>query len=179
VFQQTRRPWVAIDTTGDKGIVPHDALTSDESFVYFPLRYSLKNFGQSPANVQVDATILSINYAQDAELVHEVDKFCEHPINDEVAPQYDWPAAIVPGTMIYNHTLQLPIKPEMQKEGIIKPTIVGCVWYRATTGDTKTLHKTPFSGQVSRAVDESGATVEAPNIVAIPFPRTAFPKRTG
>lgn len=151
------RPWVTIDNTGDKGIVPYAPLSVDKGIANFPLRIALKNSGRSPARVNIGAEVVDIHHDQGETLAKEVDRVCAK------SPAYSWPAAIAPTTMTFNHVFQFPLKGDTKK---IEPTIVGCIWYEATTGDTA-LRNAPFSGQITQANDEKGAPVEAPKTLPI------------
>jgi hypothetical protein len=156
-MQLDKRPWVAIDNAGDKGIVPYDPLSVDKGVANFPLRFTLKNGGQSPARVEIGAEIVDIHHDQGETLAKEIERVCTKP------PAFSWPAAIVPGTMPYNHIFAFPLNGDTKR---VEPTIVGCIWYEATTGDN-TLRKAPFSGQITQANDEKGASVEAPKTLPI------------
>jgi len=171
-MQLEKRPWVSIDNTGEKGIVPFDDLTIQGSTANFPLRVSLKNFGQSPAKVEIRADIVNVGYDTGATLLTAVENTCKSQGQPE-STYKGWPATIVPGTITYNHTWSPEIT-KITQGNEIKPTIVGCIWYQATTGDTS-LHKTPFSGQISMATDSKRAAVEPTNPIQIP-PKRAIAK---
>jgi hypothetical protein len=182
------RPWVAIDTAPDKGIVPYGDLTfatsgvsgssvgavSDSSivtapegaiFANFALRYSIKNFGRSPANVYISTDILNKGYPRHTpQWVIEVEKFCDKNEKMSLSP-HGWPATIVPGEA----NLSFRRKLQIQKDTLeIKPTVIGCIWYRSTIGKDEKIHRTPFSGNISMKEDVNHNPADDINPIAIP-----------
>ncbi len=173
-FVADNRPWVAIDTGSDKGIVPYEDMqvginaTIPSDYVKFVLSYSLKNFGRTPAYVEINTEVRDINYPLHGKyLTNMVEQFCEDDYRNRVSlGKNGWPCTIVPGTMNYNRPEILPITEKMRKTGKMEPTVIGCIWYRSTNAGDNAIHKTPFSAQISMKTVAPENT--AP--VAITFP---------
>ena len=192
-----RRPWVALNTA-DKGILLYgdlgfavsgvsgssggsgfNVVTAPEGAQYanFSLCYSVKNYGGSPANVEINTEVINnpTNYPfHGPELVTKVDNFCDKDYRDRVSlKQHSWPATIVPGEMNINVRRRLEI-PKGTLE--IKPTVMGCIWYHPTIGKDEEIHRTPFSGNISMKEDVNHNPADDLNPVAIPVSMGRIPK---
>jgi hypothetical protein len=156
-MQVEQRPWVTVDNADDKGIAPYGLLqvapaanrigaVFDNTTAQFYMTYLLKNYGHAPANVDVNTEVVDEGYPKDKDMLKTVQKFCaKDRIRAEASAP--WPLTIVPGTMLFNLPRELKITPKMRERGSIKPSVVGCIWYRSTIGD-KSTHSTQFAGHV-------------------------------
>ena len=154
-LEANERPRVTLENRQDKGIVFFDPLAADNAttFLEFRLEYLLKNFGHSPAYIDIESQVVDQNYPHWIELQELVRKKCDSSESLVRSPKYPWPNVIVQ-EMNYGQVLQLKITDVMRKEGFAKPTIIGCIWYRSTT--TGAIYKTPFAGQISMSTENSG-----------------------
>ncbi len=180
-----QRPWVALDTSTDNGIVLYEDMkfgydtytsnwervVSDNRLVAnFALRYSLKNFGRSPAYVEISTKVItSPTYPVHGNpLTNKIEAFCDKDYRDRVSRgSHIWPATSVPGTMSYNIPQSMKIDHESVTRGTIKPTVIGCIWYRSTTGEIDRIYKTQFSGNISMK-EGNGHRADDLNPIAIP-----------
>ena len=165
------RPRVALDNREDEGIVFSEGpdnmgANNATTILEFRLTYLLKNFGRSAAYVEVLAELVDKNYPIGINVDTLVQRKCD---SDEAlirAAKRQWFTTIVQ-QMGYNQPLQLKITDAMKKDGFVRPTIVGCIWYRSTT--TGIIYKTPFSGQISMSTDDSGKLAQDMSPVKIPI----------
>ncbi len=176
-FRIAQRPWVALDTANQESIAPYRDLNfvvsgvSGSNMVVF--RYSINNFGHSPANVDIGTKVFNnkTDYPRHgAQLLADVQKVCD----EDRARVKLWPCTIVPGAMAYNGGASLKITKEMWETGVIKPTVIGCIWYRSTIGDT-TIRGTSFSGNISM-VKDGGRKADDLNPIAIQLPKGSTSK---
>lgn len=187
-----QRPWIALDNTTARAVVFYEdlkgggmedvigpavgnesitdinrRLNANAAYVNFYLRYSIKNFGHSPANVRIHTTVVDQGYPRYKNLLEVIRR--ENVCGEQ--QDKDWAWTIVPGGTTYNHISSLEINQKMWETRTIEPTVVGCIWYRSTIGDKSTIHKTPFAGHISMATDEKGQPVQDPSPIPIPLRR--------
>jgi hypothetical protein len=152
------RPWLGLDNTDDnKGIVPYGSLGAsipaangfgaviEAAKATFYMTYLVKNFGRSPANVEVTTEAVDKSYPTDKERRTLVKGYCDnHSVSAEALL-----LTINPGTTKVNRKSELAITPDMIRNHVtIRPTIIGCIWYQSTVGNSPTVHKTPFAGHI-------------------------------
>ena len=150
----SERPRMALDQErGQEGITFDRGVPSDEGpkTVTFFLRYSLKNFGHSPAQVSVSAEVVNQDVGTAGNLTDRVKTKC---ITDraKVKAEDPWPETIVKEGSFGQNENQLKITPEMRNKGFINPSVIGCIWYRSPAGTD--IYQTGFAGQISMRTDD-------------------------
>jgi hypothetical protein len=157
-----QRPWLGLDNADERGIGSYDGslqqvrpasnstfqeINPDAQYAQFILTYRLENYGHSPANFKVDTEIVSRDWPKEDGMLQAIQSFC-----DKTEPRETWPLIIVPGKMNLNLTSRLELTPqireEMRKHGTIKPSIVGCIWYRFKIRNRPVTHTTRFGGNI-------------------------------
>lgn len=149
-------------------MVAYDDLKIGPTFVEVAVHYWIKNFGQSPAYVEIQQEIVDIDYPTHIpELLTKIDRYCDDDFARVSNRTHYWPATSVPGEMGYNQIVRKQFTEGMNQR---KPTVIGCIWYRSTIGED-TIHRAQFSGHLSLAQDKSGHLATDLNPIPIPtFP---------
>lgn len=158
--EANNRPWLGLDNTNDRGIVPYGhphqvipatnqtliGATVSKEYIEFTLTYALRNFGHSPANADVRTRIVDVGYPkQPVEILNTVKECCDSDFPH--AQNRLLPVTVLPGEIDYTKTIRLTITPEMRQRGSVRPSVVGCIWYRAIIGDSE-MHRTQFYGNI-------------------------------
>lgn len=185
--EAANRPWLGLDNSDNGAIVLNEGvgvananefrrlyaingfITKEPPafvsgvFAKFYLRFLIKNFGHAPASVRINAEVIDVDYPHGDRLLNAMknSKVCEEEPKE-------WMFTVIPGETSYYLIRTLDLQSELiRKRHAIRPTVVGCIDYRFTVGDTKTIHKTPFAGQISMATTKEGNRA-GPEPVEIP-----------
>jgi hypothetical protein len=153
-LEANERPRMALDQErGQEGITLDRGVPSDEGpkTVTFFLRYSLRNFGHSPAQVNITAEIVNQDGGSAGSLTDRVKTKCDTDYA-KVKAEDTWPETIVKEGSFGKNENQLKITVEMRENGFINPSVIGCIWYRSPTGGA--IYRTGFAGQISMRTDD-------------------------
>jgi len=117
------RPRVSLGKEGTKEQIIVDGPAGSDAgpkTINFPLRYALKNFGHSPAQVSVLAYVINqANGPSARDLASLAEQKCRDDRPEVSSPNYEWAATIVQEMSFGHDANQLRITEDMRKEEFI------------------------------------------------------------